>query len=79
MKVEHIRKLIDPRRKFHPFTIRNGSGGGYRVISRENLWMPGEGDVALVYEPGEGVTMIDTDEITECQREIKRRGSSAES
>jgi hypothetical protein len=77
MKAEHIKKLIDPKQKFHPFTIRTGSGSGYRVISRENMWMPGEGELVLVYEPGQGVTMIDTDEITECQREIKKREAKA--
>jgi hypothetical protein len=76
LKPQQIKRFVDPARRFHPFVVRTGSGGSYRVASREMMWMPGEGDVVLVYEPGEGVTMIDTSEITELQREVKKRGGA---
>jgi hypothetical protein len=74
MKPDHIRKFIKPKGRFHPFTVRTASGEGYAVRSPEFVWMPGDGEIVMVYEPGEGVTMIDADEVTECHREIKRRG-----
>jgi hypothetical protein len=73
MKPEQIRKMIRAKR-FHPFDVRTASGERYHVTSPEFVWMPGDGEVVLIYEPGEGVALIDADQVTECFREIKKRG-----
>jgi hypothetical protein len=72
MDAAHIRTLVDLKKRFHPFFVRTGSGGNYYVSSPEMLWVSPKDDVLIVYQPDEGVTMIDVDEVTECHREIKR-------
>ena len=77
MNAQHIRTMVDPKKRFHPFEIRTGSGGSYHVASREMLWISQDGEILIVYNPGEGVTMIDADEVTECHRTIKPRTTRA--
>ncbi len=73
MKVEHIRSFAKPKGKFHPFIVRTASGAGCMVRSPEFVWMPGDGEVVMIYEPDVGVTLIDADDVTECHREIKSK------
>lgn len=75
MKPAHVLKFARPKGKFHPFVVRTASGTGNTVRSPEMIWMPGEGELVMIYEPGEGVTMIDTEDVTECHREIKPRNT----
>jgi hypothetical protein len=78
MEVAHVREMVNPKKKFHAFEIRTGSWGSYRVASPEMLWIAPDGEILIVHRPGEGVTMIDVDEVTECHREIKKRGPAAD-
>jgi hypothetical protein len=72
-KAEHIIKFIKPKGRFHPFDVHTSSGWSFHVHSPEFIWMPRGAGIVVVYEPGEGVQMIDTDEVTECRREIKKK------
>jgi hypothetical protein len=78
MKAINIRKLLDPKKRFHPFDVRTGSGGSYRVSSPEMIWISPDGEILILYRPNEGVTMIDVDEVTECHLEIKARKTEKE-
>ena len=77
MDAAHLRTMVDPKKQFHPFFIRTGSGGSYRVASPEMFWISHDDKILIVYQPDEGVTMIDVAEVTECHREIKPRKKAA--
>jgi hypothetical protein len=74
MKPANLLKFIKPKGKFFPFEIHTSNGGSFRVPSPEFVWMPQGADLVVIYEQGEGVTIIDTDEVTECHRAIKKKG-----
>jgi hypothetical protein len=78
MKAINIRKMLDPKKRFHPFDVRTGSGGSYRVSSPEMIWISPDGEILILYQPNEGVTMIDVDEVNVCHREIKARKAPKE-
>lgn len=74
MDVERIRAMMRSE-KFHPFDVRAASGRSYHVRSPEMAWMSPEADVMLVYDPVQGVALIDTEQVVECVRPIvKGRG-----
>ena len=75
MDAEQIGTMLKPD-KFHPFDVRTASGRSYRVRSPEMAWMSSEAGVMLVYDPSEGVALIDIDQVVECVRPITKGRSS---
>ena len=72
MKAQQIRKMTEAK-PFHPFDVRTASGESYHVRSPEMPWISPDGEVVLVYEPSEGVALIDADQVTECVGQVKKR------
>jgi hypothetical protein len=75
MDVKRVRTMLKPQ-GFFPFDVRTASGESYRVRSPEMAWIPPEVDVMLVYDPDEGIVMIDIEQVVECVRPITRRRAS---
>jgi hypothetical protein len=74
MDADRIRSMLKPD-KFHAFDVRTASGNSYRVRSPETGWISPEDDVMLVYDPDQGASLIDVDQVVECVRPIiKGRG-----
>jgi hypothetical protein len=69
MDAKLIGTMLKPE-KFHPFNVRTASGNSYHVRSPEMAWMSIEAGVMLVYDPKQGVSLIDIDQVVECVRPI---------
>jgi hypothetical protein len=67
VKAEQFRSMLRGKR-FHPLIARTASGESYAVNHPKAVWQSPEGGTVLVYLGGEGVVLIDTDEITDCVR-----------
>ncbi|HEY2587849.1 MAG TPA: hypothetical protein VGI81_19040, partial [Tepidisphaeraceae bacterium] len=56
---------------------RTTDGDNYRVGSPEMAWIPPEVGIMAVYDPDEGVVIIDLEQVVECVRPItKGRGEN---
>ncbi len=73
MDVKQITAMLRSE-KFHAFEVRTASGQSYRVRSPEMAWMSPDDDVMLVYDPTQGVALIDTEQVVECVRPIIKGG-----
>jgi hypothetical protein len=72
MDVKQIGTMLRSE-KFHPFDVRTASGQSHHVRSPEMAWMSPDNDVMLVYDPAQGVALIDTEQVVECVRPIIKR------
>lgn len=77
MKAEQFRSTTRGA-TFHPFVVRTAGGESYTVSHPEAVWQSPDGGTVLVYLGGEGVVLIDTDQITECVRQVVKRSRKTE-
>jgi len=70
MNADQFRTMLKPKKTFYPFDVRTASGESYRVRSPEMGWISPEDDVMLVYDPDQGISLIDVDQVVECVRPI---------
>jgi hypothetical protein len=75
MDAQRIRSMFRPD-KFHAFDVRTASGNSYRVRSPEMGWISTEADVMLVYDPDQGISLIDVDQVVESVRPITKGRAS---
>jgi hypothetical protein len=73
MNIEDLRTLhrADP---FHPYVIHMADGRNYAVQSKEFLLIPPHGRTIVLWQPDEGLHLIDTFLVTELEIKPSRNG-----
>lgn len=57
---------------FHRFEIHTNSGAVYDIRSREMIALSPSGDLVVVFDPVDGVALVDIDQVADCIRPITR-------